>query len=604
MIERFENYEVLKRPDGSPFELGRGGMGVTYKAYDTDLHCEVALKVIKPDLLAAAGTQERFLREARSAARLRHPNIASVFRLGKTADDSLFYAMEFCAGPTLAQAIHERGPFPAVNALHIAWQVCKALVLAEQHQLLHRDLKPSNLILTERPDEGLVVKVIDFGLAKCVDEHQQSQVSLATGGFVGTAHFASPEQLEGMPLDSRSDLYSLGACIWYMLTGGPVFHGPLARVMSQTLHDEPPWEKLEGQEPLAVEICRHFLAKDREQRPPSAAAARVELEQALHVLSDAIADPDEESPTIIDGSHAGATPGNYRSGYGLLPTSHPGQARPQPSYLVPDPSAGRAPSTPPRMPSSANPPSAVPASATGGAPAPSSSEYSSVPWPPSPRWGLWLTIIGVLGLLGLAGIAAGGWYMFSQWEKRDRSASTPPALSTPVPIEAAEPEPEAPRATPAPTPRLTPFPTPRPLTPATPRPSTPVATPPRSFSFDSPTPWPGENDHLSRLQYLPMSAVRTWTDEHIRSAINEIFARRGYVFNDAELMRSLTELPWYRPRPGVSRDQIESELTTLERANLQTLTLVRDVRSGAKTLPGVRGKGAPKKKANDGKANR
>src|SRR4051812_9064784 len=247
MIARFENYEVLTRPDGSLFELGRGGMGVTYKAYDTDLHCEVALKVIKPDLLAAAGTQERFLREARAAARLRHPNIASVFRLGKTDDETLFYAMEFCAGPTLSQAIHERGPFPAVNALHIAWQISKALVLAEQHQLLHRDLKPANLILTDCSDEGLVVKVIDFGLAKCVDETQQSQVSLATGGFVGTAHFASPEQLEGLTLDSRSDLYSLGACIWYMLTGGPVFHGPLARVMAQTLQDEPAWQKLSGQ---------------------------------------------------------------------------------------------------------------------------------------------------------------------------------------------------------------------------------------------------------------------------------------------------------------------------------------------------------------------
>src|SRR4051812_4371613 len=163
MSERFENYEVLRRKDGSLFELGRGGMGVTYKAWDTDLHCHVALKVIHPNLLSTPGTHERFLREARSAARLRHPNIATIFRLGKTDDDSLFYAMEYCEGPTLSQAVHERGTFPAGEALHVVWQVCKALVLAELHQLLHRDLKPANLILSERTDEGLVVKVIDFG---------------------------------------------------------------------------------------------------------------------------------------------------------------------------------------------------------------------------------------------------------------------------------------------------------------------------------------------------------------------------------------------------------------------------------------------------------
>src|SRR5205823_3352901 len=133
-------------------------------------------------------------------------------------------------------------------------------------------------ILTDRPDEGMVVKVIDFGLAKCIGGAQQSMVSLATGGFVGTAHFASPEQLEGLELDSRSDLYSLGGCLWYMLTGSPVFHGSLARVMSQTLASEPQWEKLEGQPEAVVALVRRLMAKNREQRPPTAAAARHEIE--------------------------------------------------------------------------------------------------------------------------------------------------------------------------------------------------------------------------------------------------------------------------------------------------------------------------------------
>src|SRR6266853_2028507 len=138
--ERFENYEVLHRDDGTVFELGRGAMGGTYKARDTDLHCDVALKVINPGIIGNPDARERFLREARAAARLRHPNIASVFRLGKAADDTHFYAMEFCEGPTLDQAVAARGPFPAAEAVRVAWQVCKALMLAEQHRLVHRDL--------------------------------------------------------------------------------------------------------------------------------------------------------------------------------------------------------------------------------------------------------------------------------------------------------------------------------------------------------------------------------------------------------------------------------------------------------------------------------
>ena len=271
---RFENYELLRREDGRVFELGRGAMGVTYKAFDTDLHCDVALKVINPGILGNTDVRERFLREARAAARLRHPNIATVFRLGQTSDGTLFYAMEFCEGPTLAQAILQRGTFPAAEAVSIALQVSKALILAEENQLLHRDLKPSNLILTERRDEGVVVKVIDFGLAKSFADGQQSLATTGPGGFVGTAQFASPEQLEEKDLDIRSDIYSLGVCIWFMLTGKPQFEGSLARVMSQTLAAEPPWSVLDGQPEPVVALLRRMLAKNRERRPAKRGSAK------------------------------------------------------------------------------------------------------------------------------------------------------------------------------------------------------------------------------------------------------------------------------------------------------------------------------------------
>ena len=294
---RFENYELLRREDGSVFELGRGAMGVTYRAFDTDLHCQVALKVINPGILGSGDVAARFLREARAAAQLRHPNIATVFRLGRAADDTHFYAMEFCEGPTLAQAVMQRGRLPAAEAVHVAWQVSKALILAEQHRLLHRDLKPSNLILTERRDEGVVVKVIDFGLAKSFADGQQSLATMGTGGFVGTAQFASPEQLEEKELDIRSDIYSLGMCLWFMLAGRPPFEGSIARVMTQTLTAEPPWAALDGQPGPVIALLRKMLAKDREDRPPTAVALREELETCLRAFSSPSPDANVPAPS-------------------------------------------------------------------------------------------------------------------------------------------------------------------------------------------------------------------------------------------------------------------------------------------------------------------
>src|SRR5437773_1271206 len=115
--KRFEHYEVLERDDGSLWELGRGAMGITYKAIDTDLHCTVALKVINPAILNTEGTEQRFLREARAAAQLRHPNIATVLRLGRGGDNAHFYAMEFCEGDTLEQFVAKNGPVKPELAL-------------------------------------------------------------------------------------------------------------------------------------------------------------------------------------------------------------------------------------------------------------------------------------------------------------------------------------------------------------------------------------------------------------------------------------------------------------------------------------------------------
>jgi serine/threonine protein kinase len=306
----FDNYELLHHPDGSLHELGRGAMGVTYKARDTDLHCDVALKIISPDLFDSVEVRERFAREARAAAKLRHPNIATVFRLGVTPDGTHYYAMEFCDGQTLQQALAAWGPLPPANALHLAWQVSKALRVAEQHRLIHRDLKPANLIVIDTPDDGLVVKVIDFGLAKSFADGNESLASHGVG-FAGTAHFASPEQLEEQGLDIRSDIYSLGVCLWFMLDGRPPFSGPLARVMSQALLDEPPWERLAAQPPAVLALLRRMLAKKREHRPPTAAALRVEMEQCMAAVETS-AEADEMSTVAAPKAEAEVEPSSAR----------------------------------------------------------------------------------------------------------------------------------------------------------------------------------------------------------------------------------------------------------------------------------------------------
>jgi serine/threonine protein kinase/TPR repeat protein len=294
----FDHYEVLSREDGSPFELGRGAMGITYKAFDTNLRVNVALKVINAKFLESEIAQQRFLREARAAAQLRHPNVASVFHLG-TSRDAFFYAMEFVDGETVESFIKRQGPIDPVIALRITLQVTRALAAAARHHLVHRDIKPANLMLV-REDDDFLVKVIDFGLAKSIrHEEDDDLATISMGGFVGTAHFASPEQLEEKEIDARSDIYSLGVTLWYMLAGQAPFGGSLAQVMSQHLHKPPPLEKLHGPECLRS-VVGHMIEKDPAKRPQTPAALRGELENCLAVIETASPVEEQNFPTMVE----------------------------------------------------------------------------------------------------------------------------------------------------------------------------------------------------------------------------------------------------------------------------------------------------------------
>ena len=205
---RFEHYELVTDKDGKPVELGRGAMGITYKGFDVDLRCPVTLKVIRERYLGDESARLRFLREARVAASVRHPNVASVFHLGRTGEN-YFYAMEFVEGETLENFIRRSGRVEVKLALEIATQMTAGLAAVHKQKLVHRDIKPSNVMVRLEEENAVTAKIIDLGLAKVVTEPgSQTKISIA-GGFAGTPEFASPEQFAGVGVDIRSDLYSL-----------------------------------------------------------------------------------------------------------------------------------------------------------------------------------------------------------------------------------------------------------------------------------------------------------------------------------------------------------------------------------------------------------
>src|ERR1044071_9176230 len=223
----FGDFEIARCEDGSLSELGRGATGVTYLATDKVLRRKVALKVIEvpTTMRGSHELHERFLREARSAASLRHPNVAAVYQFGGSPDGGhRYYAMELVEGETLESRVRKDGPLNAKLVLEIAIQITRALMAAASHGLIHRDLKPGNIMLARSDTAELEAKVIDFGLAKTISD-AEGEIDLTHGGFVGTPNFASPEQFETGPIDVRSDIYSLGATLWFALTGKTPFPG-------------------------------------------------------------------------------------------------------------------------------------------------------------------------------------------------------------------------------------------------------------------------------------------------------------------------------------------------------------------------------------------
>jgi Protein kinase domain len=184
VAQRFEHYKLVTGEDGKPVELGRGAMGVTYKAFDVDLHCPVTLKVISERYLGDESARLRFLREARAAARLRHTNVASVLHLGRTGQN-YFYAMEFVEGETLENLIKRSGRLELKLTLEIATQVAAGLAAIHKQKLVHRDIKPSNIMVSVEEGSTVTAKIIDLGLAKPAPDAPAEAAISTPGAYTG-----------------------------------------------------------------------------------------------------------------------------------------------------------------------------------------------------------------------------------------------------------------------------------------------------------------------------------------------------------------------------------------------------------------------------------
>jgi serine/threonine protein kinase len=271
----YAHFEVEVGADGHPVELRAGAMGVTYLARDTILECTVALKVIDTQRAGNPAARTRFLREARAAARLHHPNVARVTYYGEQ-DDECFYVMEFVEGETLEERVRREGPLAPTLALDIAVQTARALAAAESCGVIHRDLKPSNLMIASRQGESeisdsLLVKVIDFGIAKITE----TGIDQTQAGFIGTPTYASPEQFTGSgeaPVDTRSDIYSLGITLWYLISGRAPFVGRTLEEIQKKQSDELPLEQLRmaSVPDKMIGLLKSMLAVDPGDRPQSA----------------------------------------------------------------------------------------------------------------------------------------------------------------------------------------------------------------------------------------------------------------------------------------------------------------------------------------------
>ncbi|UCF18448.1 MAG: serine/threonine protein kinase [Gemmatimonadota bacterium] len=281
MSQKIGRYDILET-------LGKGGMGVVYRARDPELHRDVAIKVVLSWAQYDEEALARFHREARVVAQLQHPHIVTVFDAGRTEDGLPYFVMEYLEGTDLGELIGLKGSLMPAHAVRYMLQVCEGLSYAHARDIVHRDIKPANLLIT--PED--TIKIVDFGIAKLVG----AQIT-GTGVSLGTPLYMAPEQVAGQKVDHRADIFALGGVFFAMLTGQSPFEAPTLGGICHKIETQPPpsLRKLGVEVPPQLEsIIGRALEKDPEQRYQHVASLAEDLrevEAELEVLATA--------PTVI-----------------------------------------------------------------------------------------------------------------------------------------------------------------------------------------------------------------------------------------------------------------------------------------------------------------
>ncbi len=269
MLGRIGRYDVERL-------IGSGGMGVVFKAYDTELNRPVAVKLLAPYLASSGSARNRFAREARAAAAVVDDHVVPIHNV-ETDDEHPFLVMKYVAGGSLQQRIDREGPLEVCEVLRIGTHTAKGLAAAHAQGLIHRDVKPSNILLDEGVDRALLT---DFGLARATDD-----ASLTRSGFhPGTPHYMSPEQVRGEAIDARSDLFGLGCVLYALCTGHPPFRSETSYAVLRRITDDTPRpiREINANIPAWLEqIVMKLLAKSPDDRYASAVEVHTLLEKCL-----------------------------------------------------------------------------------------------------------------------------------------------------------------------------------------------------------------------------------------------------------------------------------------------------------------------------------
>jgi len=344
--------EVISEPAGPRFGpyvltavLGRGGMGVVYRAFDTVKDRTVALKVLVPELAADRAYQDRFRRESKRAARLSEPHIIPIHDYGQI-EGRLFIDMRLVEGTDLATLLDRDGPMPPATAAWITAQVASALDAAHAGGLIHRDVKPSNVLITGQHSSMPFAYLIDFGIARVI-----SSASLSTSSTIGTVAYIAPERFTGSPGDRRADVYSLACVLYECLTGRPPFTGEMVAVMWAQLNAVRPAPSTlrPGLSAAVDEVVARGLAKDPAHRYGTAGelaeailAATADLGAVGVPVPGADQVPDRRNPPAVEDSVPAGDSGPVRPGTDVpLWDSDPdGQARAALRAIVSDPDLG------------------------------------------------------------------------------------------------------------------------------------------------------------------------------------------------------------------------------------------------------------------------